>query len=215
MAAAAKAEAEADKMRLLAAGAAKAHAVAAAAAEAVTEEAEAVAETPPNLAVPETPPNFAAELEEAEAEAEAEAATPLWSSAEDLRTVEEESRKEPLTPLTPSRGGDGEAFEVIEPMPAGLTVAPAPLDVKERASFAVDRVREAAKVAAGTATDTAGWAARRSSEILPSRADLGEAATAAKALASSTTAEATSVVAEWWGYIRGAGSSAAAPAAAK
>ena len=194
--AAAKAEAEADKMRHLASGAAKAGAVAAAQAEAATEEA-----------VPETPPNFAAELEEAEAEA----AAPLWTSSEDLRKVEEEPRSAPLTASL----SDSEAFEVIEPMPAGLMVAPASLDVKERASFAVDRVREAAKVAAGTAGDTAGWAARKSSELMPSRADLGEAATAAKALASSTTAEATSVAAEWWGYIRGAGSSAAAPAAAK
>ena len=192
--AAAKAEAEAEKMQQLAAAAAKAEAQAAAQAEEATDEAQAV---------PETPPNFAAELEEAEAEA----AAPVWSSAEDLRQLEGESRKEPPSPLTPSsRAGDGEAFEVIEPMPAGLTVAPpapAPLDV-------MDRVREAAKAAAGTATETAGWAARRSSEILPSRTDLGEAATAAKALASSTTAEATSVVAEWWGYMRGA-----APAAAK
>ena len=201
--AAAKAEAEADKMRLLAAGAAKATAMAAARAEEATDEAQAEEATDEAQAVPETPPNFAAELEEAEAEA----AAPAWSSAEDLRQLEGQSRKEPPSPLTPSsRAGDGEAFEVIEPMPAGLTVAPpapAPLDV-------MDRVREAAKAAAGTATETAGWAARRSSEILPSRADLGEAATAAKALASSTTAEATSVVAEWWGYMRGA-----APAAAK
>ena len=113
--------------------------------------------------------------------------------------------------------GSSEAFEVIEPMAVsdGLTVAPASRDVKERAPSAVDRVREAAKVAAGTAGEATGWAARKSSEIMPSRADLGEAASAAKALASSTTAEATSVVAEWWGYRRGSAPAAAPPAAAQ
>ena len=59
--------------------------------------------------------------------------------------------------------------------------------------------------AAATAQVATGWAARKSSEILPMA---GEAATAAKALASSTRAEASSVVSEWWGYLRGSSSSA-------
>ena len=202
VAATAKTDADADKMRHLASGAARAEAVAAAQAQAAPEEAVASGSQSQGFF------ENVEEVEEAEEVKEVE-------EVKEAEEVEGGSRQVPLAALLSE--GSSEAFEVIEPMAVsdGLTVAPASRDVKERAPSAVDRVREAAKVAAGTAGEATGWAARKSSEIMPSRADLGEAASAAKALASSTTAEATSVVAEWWGYMRGSAPAAAPPAAAQ